>query len=670
MGNSLAGSPMGLCSRCDKDGSVSAEVRVEEFEAGGFKRHGQTAGLESQEDFTAGRKLDAGNADSDAKIGFGAPGAAASSAAASSEAQASGAQASLSVEEAGIAGAAAAVESQPSRPESSPMTAAGTEVSREQERVMTLRANEEMMQQSLRATRVNSNQLFSSSESGPANRYAQAVSWPTFVRGQHVPVIALLNPLSGAGAGRDILKVAHKTEYYNERFFSILDVVKGQQMGGMLDVFRVELNKAKDEAKAMGCRPRLISGGGDGTASFALTIIFMALRSNEHNDLLGFKDSGNGFVWSDEELAESFPAFAQMPLGSANDCAHILGWGQKYPGSTQPPHCCLSRAGSANQLSRWILATITRDTPVCNFDVWGILPKPGQQAVDFRLAELAGPRGRCPNKRLNGKRQIALKQAGKPVPFFVCLYFSAGFGAYMTARFQLNRRRSPLQNRLEYVRQALGIFVESIPPQLMPKLDGVQIDCEDKAYFPPRRDKGQRGRKYREVGFYNINWQANALHGADRAKLSKRLCGRRPPVKFDDGLIDMFRWNVKSVFKNPGLRIQTDKRKDMCLRFDGSKGKGVFFQWDGESRFAFSPTGDAFHIYCRQVMRIPVLLGPGVSPSLIGDVVRNEGVRFSFVGDSPEAVQEVRSRIVQMVAGDLDMEMLASEEDRQAFACA
>lgn len=68
------------------------------------------------------------------------------------------------------------------------------------------------------------------------------------------------------------------------------------------------------------------------------------------------KDSGNGFIWSDEEMAEqwhpgsrrrgfaeklrrvkfghlifelrSFPAIAQMPLGSANDFGNILGWGQ------------------------------------------------------------------------------------------------------------------------------------------------------------------------------------------------------------------------------------------------------------------------------------------------------------------------------------------------------
>lgn len=40
---------------------------------------------------------------------------------------------------------------------------------------------------------------------------------------------------------------------------------------------------------------------------------------------------GNGFIWTDEELAESFPAIAQMPLGSANDFGNILGWGQPAP---------------------------------------------------------------------------------------------------------------------------------------------------------------------------------------------------------------------------------------------------------------------------------------------------------------------------------------------------
>lgn len=38
----------------------------------------------------------------------------------------------------------------------------------------------------------------------------------------------------------------------------------------------------------------------------------------------------------------------------------------------------------------------------------------------------------------------------------VCLYFSAGIGAYMTSRFQINRRKTPLRNRAEPFGSALS----------------------------------------------------------------------------------------------------------------------------------------------------------------------------------------------------------------------
>merc|ERR1719409_1414164 len=114
----------------------------------------------------------------------------------------------------------------------------------------------------------------------------------------------------------------------------------------------------------------------------------------------------------------------------------------------------------------------------------------------------------------------------------------------MTARFQINRHRTPLINRMEYIRQAAGIIVESTPPQMQTRLDHVEIDAQGAAYFPPRREtKNTRGRGYREVGFYNINWQAHALHGADRAAPVRRLFfnKHRRPVRFNDGLLDMYR---------------------------------------------------------------------------------------------------------------------------------
>jgi len=496
----------------------------------------------------------------------------------------------------------------------------------------------------------------------PANRYGSHFTFPVFDKNQHVPLLALVNPMSGAMAGTDILACAHSSEYYQDRFFNIIDVVKGQRRGGLMDVFRIELLAAKEEAAQMNTRPRLISGGGDGTGSFAIFIVFLALRADASREEDGLCDSGNGFIWTDEEMEKSFPAIAQMPLGSANDFGNILGWGQKYPGD---PACCGGREGSKGQLTRWIQAVISPSSPVVNFDMWGILPAPGTEKCDFKLAELTGKRGSSPKEVVEGKKQLVLKEAGKPVPFFICLYFTCGFGAYMVGRFQINRRKTPLRNRLEYTRQAVGIVTEPTPPQLNLRCNGVKIDCEGKAYFPPRRHLGVKGRAYREVGFYNINWQAHALHGADRASLGARLCSSRKPVMFNDGLLDMMRWRFTSIIKNPGLRLQTDKKKDMLLNFAGGEGKGLFFQWDGEARFAFSPSGKDFNIFIRKVLTIPVVIGPYHNPKLTGPIDNGKPVKFEMFGETPAERELVRKRILANVGGKLDSEMNATAAEIQ-----
>jgi len=502
---------------------------------------------------------------------------------------------------------------------------------------------------------------------GAANRYGEMSTLPPFEEGMHVPTLALINDKSGAAAGADILRVAKRSAYYKARFFNIIEVARGHHRGGLLDVFRIELCNAKDEAKAMGTRPRVISGGGDGTGSFALFIIFLALKADHSRALEGLEDTGNGFIWTDQEMAESFPALAQMPLGSANDFGNILGWGQKYPGDVSCP-CppCGGREVAFSNLKRWLLAVLNPKSRIANFDVWGLMPPAGEDRCNFKLAELTGRRGRNPNVKAEGQRQVLLKQAGKPVPFFICLYFSAGIGAYMTSRFQINRRKTPLRNRAEYVRQLLGIVMESTPPQLNGRLTGVQIDCEEQPYFPPRRNLPNQGRKYREVGFYNINWQAHGLHGADRASLGSRLCcGKREPVRFNDGKIDMFRWKFASFFKNPGTTMQTDKKEDMLLNFstDQQKGKGVFFQWDGESRYAFNPDGSDFQIYIRKVVNLPVVIGPWVDERLTGDLDNGQQVAFGFHGKDPEAQAAVRRRVLQLVGGSLDNELIANVEE-------
>jgi len=503
----------------------------------------------------------------------------------------------------------------------------------------------------------------------PANRYGSSAHLPVFDPKKHVPTLALINPQSGAMAGRDILAIARDMPYYQGRFFNILDVVKDQYRGGLLDVFRIELNAAKEEAKARGVRCRLVSGGGDGTASFALFILFAALRADDARADEGLRDTGNGFIWTDEELADCFPALAQLPLGSANDFGNTLGWGKKYPGDQLLGFGTNSRLSAESALQSWFSAVINPASQVVSFDLWGIMPSPGAEKCDFKVCELGGPRGRDPKVVLDGQKQLLMKEAGTPVPMFACLYFSAGFGAYMTSRFQINRRKCPVHNKLEYVRQAAGILTEATPPQLSAGLDGVRISCNGEQYFPPRSTDGTGGDRYREVGFLNINWQAGMAHGADRAPLCGRLCAAREPAKFNDGKMDMYRLKLTSALKNPGLRYQTDKKGGtMSLTFEGGLGRGVFFQWDGEARFAFSPDGAPFSINVRKILDVPVVLGPQYDPKVAGDPLPLPGrrVAFNFAGESPQERSEARNRILRYVRGELSSELNASREDMRA----
>lgn len=506
---------------------------------------------------------------------------------------------------------------------------------------------------------------FSSTERNHYNRYGETSKLPVFKPGFHVPVLALINQNSGAQAGRDILQLARHSDYYNERFFDIIAVVRDKGPGGMLDLFRRQLIGAKNDAVKMGVRPRIISGGGDGTGSFALFIVFLALKADDsRKDGENLADTGNGFIWTDEEMETYFPALAQLPLGSANDFAHILGWGHKFPGD-MPVKCCGLRGYPIKALTKWVEAVISKDAPVVNFDIWGIMPPAGQGTCNFKVCELTGKPGRTPKVDVHGQKQLVMKEASLPAPFFICLYFTAGFMAYVVARFQLNRHVSPMLNKLEYVKQAVGIYLESTPPQLKYFLDGVQVDCDAEPYFPPRRGKGNKGRRYSDVGFYNINWQGGYAHGADRAGACSRLCGTRKPVSFNDEKIDMLRVKgaVQTAIKNPGTRYQTDKRSDMTLKYQGEKGKGIFFQWDGEARLAFSPTGEAFDIHIRRVLNVPVVIGPYVSPKLTGKLDNGSPARFNFVGDTPEARRAVQDRITKLCNGQLAEEVNAKEAD-------
>jgi len=516
------------------------------------------------------------------------------------------------------------------------------------------------------------------------NKYgAKDACLPKFDKSRHVPTLALINPMSGAKVGRDILSLARQSPIYSDRFFDIVATCQDAGRGGLLDLFRIELNAAKEEASKLNTRPRVISGGGDGTGSFTLHMVFLALQADNSRAEEGLKDTGNGFIWSDEEMASSFPAIAQMPLGSANDFANIIGWGQKFPGSTNSCRSvCSGCSATCNRwtrqrrlksLLRWMEIIIDPATQVSNFDVWGIMPSSGADACNFKLCELGGQRGRNPKTKVDGKQQLTMKEAGRPTPFFILLYFSTGFGAYLCSRFSINRRSTPFRNRLEYIRQILGMVTERSPPQVNCRTQGVRINCsggrggdgQASAYFPPRRGKKTKGSRYREVGFYNINWQAHLLHGADRAPLIRRcFFGRhRRPVKFNDGLLDMYRMRFKSYFKNPGSKMQTDKRKDMTLTFEATQGKGIFVQYDGEARFVFSPTGEQFSIHIRKVLNIPVVIGPYCKESLTGNLKEQQPVTFEMCGDTSLEKDRVRARILKSLRGELDPELNATSDE-------
>lgn len=537
-----------------------------------------------------------------------------------------------------------------------------TEQRGELERIARQKELEELLEKTHQDMRINVR-----IDSLPSNRYGSDSRLPQFKKEEHVPVLALINPFAGAMAGSDILAIARRTPYYQDRFFNIIDVVRDQRRGGLLDLLRRELCAAKAEGKAAGRRPRVISGGGDGTASFTLFIIFAALRADDSRAEEGLADAGNGFIWTDEEMAESFPALVQMPLGSANDFGRTLGWGSKYPGEAESRFRMDWRRHAKDALLKWIEAAISPESPVVNFDIFGIVPAPGQETCDFKLCELGGHRGMDPRVRMDGQKHLVMKEASLPVPLFACLYFSAGFGAYMTARFQMNRRKSAIRNKMEYARQASGILMESIPPQMHQGLDKVQIFCGEERYFPPRSEDGSGGERYREVGFLNINWQAGMINGAERAPLGARICFTREPAKFNDGMMDMYRGKFLSVLKNPGLKYQTDKREEgLTLTYSGEKGTGIFFQWDGESRFAFSPEGEDFHIHIRKILNIPVVLGPNYDPRTTGEPDNGQPATFCFCGRTEEERQRFAQRVLRGVQGHLHGELLASKEEMQS----
>mmetsp|Transcript_71056 Transcript_71056/g.170223 ORF Transcript_71056/g.170223 Transcript_71056/m.170223 type:complete len:509 (-) Transcript_71056:65-1591(-) len=476
------------------------------------------------------------------------------------------------------------------------------------------------------------------------------------------PCVGLINPKSGGKMGEPILEVCQRTDYYKDRIFHIIQVVKG---GDDFTNFRKQLCEAKNAAAAKNdpaFRPRLIVGGGDGTASFGLMIVFKALLADAAAGE-GYGDKGNGFHWTDEELEKYFPALVQMPLGTGNDLGGVLGWGRKHPG-----HAAMGGVQAhGSNLQKWFEAAVARSSPMVNFDVWGFMPPPGEEVMNVKLCELAKM------EKIQGREHCVMKPADVVVPFLVLLYSSFGFSGQVISEFQLVRHDSQAENFREYVKLIPSLLFSSEPPELRSGMEGFSIENGpgeapnprdgSNRYFPPRQTR--KAKSYGEVGFLNINsYGGGSLQAADRASFSRRwcMCGAgREVASPSDGMMDFFRTRYARTNLKTGSLMQVDKKRNVTFKFEPAKGKGVFMQYDGEGRYVFSPDGSEWRMDVHQVLRVPFVLGPGAT------VKRTvEPISFQIVGEGEEK-KRIARRIVRWVHGDLVKELNATAEDiRQA----
>jgi len=440
-----------------------------------------------------------------------------------------------------------------------------------------------------------------------------------------VPFVGLLNPRSGSKMGDVFLREAQKRTAYTGRLFDIVHVASNHNSKG--DEFRAQLDRARDEAKekktgqpGKDFRPRLICGGGDGTASFALTCVFKALM------LEG--DEFTGYRWSTDDLNEFFPALVQLPLGTGNDLAGILGWGRTIDPATNPKGA-----------QCWFKKALSVQSPVHAFDVWGLFPS--NDGISFKACMLNG---------LDKQGSPLFKVAGHSVPFLTLLYFSMGRDAFVVAQVEHHRTNFQILNKAQYLVQAIQAVRG--PGASNVNLDGVEVlgveETSQLRLYPPARLKAG---EFQTVGFMNIN------------SLSAGRVEARDQANFSDEKIDFYCESAFSALteinKELKLAIPTEKHHRSLWRVDGEKQPCTFIQYDGEGRVLFHPDGGVFELHVRQVMQIPVVVdienvGPPASQPL--------PAALRFIGSEAEKA-EAQQRIYQLAYGALTAELNATDEE-------
>lgn len=278
-----------------------------------------------------------------------------------------------------------------------------------------------------------------------------------------------------------------------------------------------------------------------------------------------------------------------------------------------------------------------------------------------------------------GRCDYVMKPPGPAVPFLVLLYGCFGFTAHVVACFELARTASRWRNFLVYTRIVLFLLLGlgRRPAQLAQNLDKVSVESSPESspkasdaakYLPPRPSRSSA--RYSEVGFLNLwSTRAGLFRGLDRTSCPRRWCPcayreQRRPVDFGDGLLDFYRERGCLTWLKTGMVLQTDKTRRGTFSFEAAESQGIFFQYDGEGRFAFNPSGKAWSMDVRHVLTMPVAVHPSVRLPR-PDAAPDRGVGFCFAGP-PEEAALARARMDRWVRGHLLPELNATEDDIRA----